>query len=67
MANDALSVGVIILFTLLSLYMIVGAIIEHRKPILGHETGFIILISMLVGGIASLIVYEDFKKLFTFN
>ena len=65
--HTVLSLGVILIFSLLIIYMFLGAIIEHKHPVIGHETGIIIIISMIISYIASLPEHTEFIELFAFS
>lgn len=45
---------------MLLIHMFFGALIEHRQPMFGHETAFVIIISLAISGIYYLI-NKDFE------
>lgn len=59
MSNFMLSVMSIIIFILLSLYVILGSFMEHKKFIVGHETGVAIIAGFIISLIAWAANFED--------
>ena len=61
------SIATIIIFTLLIVYIITGALIEVKKYIVGHETGICILLGFLVSLIMKIIVQDDAHSIQPFS
>ena len=67
-SNEFLTAGIsIIVIFCLMLYSIFGAIIEKKKPILGHEAAFIIIIGLLISVIVFYIDDERLSAIETFD
>ena len=61
------SILVLIIFSLLIIYIIVGSFMEHKKALVGHETGVAILTGLLVSGIAWACGFNEVNSGFLFN
>ena len=46
MASFTFSIGGLIIIFMFMCYMIIGSVLEHKKSIVGHESGLIILIGI---------------------
>lgn len=49
--DSSLPIGVMIIFSLLMLYIILGTFMEHKVVPLGHETGVALLAGLAVSAI----------------
>ena len=58
--QEHLQVFFMILLTLLMIYTVLGLYIEKKKPIVGHETGVVIVIGMIISFI--FLAYEGKEK-----
>lgn len=67
MSNVVISVGAIVIMFIIILYMIIGSYLEHRHSTIGHESGIIILIGIVISFIASHEGHDDFGKMMTFD
>jgi hypothetical protein len=71
MSNFLLSVGAIIVFAMLIIYMVIGSVLEKAKPPCGHEAGIIILIGIVVSYLASHVGegehHHNLGKMLTFD
>jgi len=67
MSNFILSVASLIIFALLSLYVIAGSYMEHKKSPVGHETGVAILAGFLVSLIAWAAGYSSLNDTLEFS
>jgi NhaP-type Na+/H+ or K+/H+ antiporter len=64
MADTILAYEILVTFTLLLIYVVVGGCIEKRKCLFGHEAGLAIVLGLAVSGIVKLAnpeVAESFK------
>lgn len=52
MSNFVLSTMTIIIFIMLSLYVLIGSFMEHKKFVLGHETAIAILMGLSISLVA---------------
>lgn len=67
MSETVLSVMAIIVFVLLALYVIMGSFMEHKKFIIGHETGVAIIAGLIISSIAWGTGYTDLSHNLHFN
>lgn len=67
MSEAIFSSGAIVIFVMFILYMVIGALLEMNHSIIGHESGIIILIGMLISFCAWFIEELDFNHLMEFD
>ena len=67
MSSLMFSIGAIIIFFLLIVYMVAGSLIEKNKPFCGHEAGIVIIIGIILSWIAANTGHHDLSKMLTFD
>lgn len=64
--DDFKKIGILIFLFMLVLYSIIGAYMDRKRPIIGHETGLIILLGCTISLILNHIA-DSFTELVSFN
>lgn len=67
MSNFLLSVVALIIFVLLAMYVVIGSFMEHKKFVIGHETGVAIVAGLIISSIAWATDYKDLNENLAFN
>lgn len=65
--STIISIEAFIVIALLFFYVLGGSFIEHRKFIIGHETGVAIIMGLLISLIAWLSGYDEVNSSLEFN
>jgi NhaP-type Na+/H+ or K+/H+ antiporter len=68
MGNEVfVSIATIIIFSLLIIYIIGGALMEAKKFIIGHETGLCIVLGLLVSLFLKVFQTDNIQPIFNFD
>ena len=67
MSSVILSIMTMIIFFLLAFYVVIGSFMEHRKFLIGHETGVAILMGFVISLIAWASGLDELSEDLKFN